>query len=203
MSTEAYKISQTATNKVHRRTLMREIRDAVGSAEIKGVQESRDPPPDDNLTLEFDQPVSAPDKILLDGVVGVHQGIPTTSEFTSYESNPAQTNATTNFATAITRTTPALREGSYIFSWECQMEVIQLGPGIDSRGIVQFQVDGVSKNTSSWNQDAPHNLSGSSRVIVEEGDTPTILLRFKRDNALGGDDTIQVSKLLMSYELKG
>ena len=200
--TEAYKITDTSKNLVHRRSLIREIKDGAFAASLLGVQESREPAPDDDLTLAFDIALTGPEKTALDGIVAAHQGVPTTSEYKSYESNPAQTNGTTSFIVAITQTTPALREGSYIFGWQCQMELIEVGGAINSRGIVQFQIDGNTENTSSWFQDAPHTLSGSTRVIVQEGDTFTITLRYRRDPDLGGDDTIQVSKLKMDYERK-
>lgn len=197
-----YKITATANTVVHRRSLIRQINDGGFVAVLLGVQESREPAPDDDLSLTFDVALTGLEKTALDGIVAAHQGVKTTSEYRAYESNPAQTNATTEFSTAVTETTPALREGAYIFTWQCQMELIEVGGSINSRGIVQFQVDGNTENTSSWNQDAPHTLSGSARVIAREGDTYVIRLRYRRDPDLGGDDTVQVSKLKMNYERK-
>jgi hypothetical protein len=138
----------------------------------------------DNLDIQFDQALSAPDKTTLDGVVAAHAGVTlndTTQQVTS--EGISQTTATT-FQSKVGGTAQPLSAGTYLLSWYCELRVLSGGLGDHAEAQIDF--NGTSVGSGNVSGTEWHPASGSGALTFADGDTPTFDIDF-RVNGAGGD----------------
>lgn len=151
------------------------------------------------LDIYFAAPLSAGEQTALDAVVLAHQGTQTFDTFQFWESNPFQSTALEAFQNAMTQQAQPMAAGPYVIDWYCEMRVVPVGP-INSRGNLRFQIDGVSKGNSTVVTDEWIAMCGWDRFFAAEGATPTFTLDWRRDPALGGNDTIEIRKMKIGFQ---
>ena len=149
---------------------------------------------DADCIVRFTAPPPAPEVTILDGVLAAHDGIEPTATFKFKEENIAQSNATALWQTALTYDPPELQEGQYIISWQCELRVVPVG-ALDSAASLRVQVAGVNKHLGHWPFEDWTTVSGYERQRFLAGERPNLMVEFRQDPQVGGDDTIEIRRV--------
>jgi hypothetical protein len=153
------------------------------------------------LDIYMSDALTAPQEAALTATVAAHQATVTFRQFRFWEENPSQSTALEAYQTAISRVSTPTGEGVYLVSWYAEVRVV---PGAaPSGGQVQFRVDGNAVGNAYYAGEEWSAISGWDRNSMQEGETPTLDLRYRRAPALGGDGTIEIRKIKMSMEYMG
>lgn len=193
-----YTIStETATGNVNLNRLTREIEDDVAITTILDYINADDDA--DQLDIYFVAPLGAGEITALDSLVAAHTGAPLFKEFQIWESNPDQSTTLQTWQTAFSRTSQALQKGAYILTWYAEIRVDPTGP-LNSRAAVRFRIDANIKGNSvnDYNQFVP--FTGWDRYTARDGDEPVLDVQYRRDNVIGGNDTIVIRKLKLAIQ---
>lgn len=155
---------------------------------------------ENQLDVYFESALSAPEITALDAVVAAHAGDETSLKFRFLEENGAQTTTLETFQNAATLTpTTGLGKGPYRFSWTCELRVTPSGAK-NSRAHVRFRVDSTTKSNTAEDSEQWVCHSGWDRYFANEGEKPSLTLDYRRDPALGGDDTVEIRKVRLGIE---
>lgn len=119
--------------------------------------------------------------------------------FQFFETNPIQTTTAQTMQTALTNTLPGLQAGVYRMSWYCEIRLDPAGAQ-DSRGNVEFDIDGAVKGSSSNGTNDWVSCGGWDKYNPADDEAPVLTIKFRRDAGVGGTGTIQIRKLKMGFE---
>lgn len=193
----SYDISaETASGAVNPTVLTKEIEDDTGITTALDYINTEG----NQLDIYFVSALSAPEITALDALVAAHSGDETSVDFRFLEVNGAQTTTLETFQNAATLTpSNGLAQGAYKLSWTCELRVTVSGSK-DSRAHVRFQVDGNTKSNTAGDSEQWQCHSGWDRYFADENEKPTITLDYRRDPALGGDDTVEIRKVRLGIE---
>lgn len=152
------------------------------------------------LDVYFVSVLSGPEITALDALVSAHTGVDVSLSFRFKEENGAQTTTLETFQNAITLTpTTGLAQGPYKLSWTCELRVTPTGPK-DSRVHVRFRVDTNTKSNTAEESEQWVCHSGWDRYFAKENEKPALTLDYRRDPALGGNDTVEIRKVRLGIE---
>lgn len=158
----------------------------------------------DVLDIHFTAALSGAEITALDAVVAAHTGAATSLDFRFSEENSAQTTTLETYQNADTLTpTTGLKKGVYRMSWTCELKVTPSG-ALNSRVQTRFRIDGTTKSNSASVSDGQWEChSGWDRYFANEGEKPSLTLDYRRDPAIGGDDTVEIRKVRLGIEYMG
>ena len=153
----------------------------------------------DVLDIYFAAALSAPEITALDAVVLAHAPVVVSYAYQMWEANPAQQVTAETYQEAMARTAAPLAPGTYRLAWYLEGRMAATGP-LNSNGEVEVRLDGSVKGSISIHREQWDGSSGWDRVIVQSGAQPVLSIHVRRDPAEGGNDTVEVRKLKLSYE---
>jgi len=120
-----------------------------------------------------------------------------TRKWQRWESNPIQSQGSGAFSIAINRVAKPVKGGDYKISFGCEIRI--LAPGATAYVHVECEIDGNKKCDFVSTFDQFDTKNGWDFVHFNDGDTPQITMRFKRENSVG---TVEIRKIKMSIERK-
>lgn len=157
----------------------------------------------DVLDIHFVSALSAGEITALDAVVAAHAGAQSFTTFRFEEENAAQTTTLETYQNAATLTpSDGLKKGVYRMSWTCEHRITASGP-LNSRVQTRFQIDGTSKGNTASVSEQWEVHSGWDRYFANEGEKPSLTLDYRRDPAVGGNDTVEIRKVRLGIEYMG
>lgn len=153
------------------------------------------------FSIFFDAPLTASEITALDAVVFAHAPVPTIGGFQFFESNAAQLISVQAWQDVFVATTQALQKGTYIVTWNAECRVVPVG-GLNSacQGRVRFRDS--NKGLFSWQHEAWQTHSGWDRQRFEAGEITDLIIQFRRDPDVGGNDDVEIRRMKLGIELK-
>ncbi len=126
-----------------------------------------------------------------------------TGAFQFWESAPMQSTTLETWQNVMTRTAPRMLAGTYIMTWHWEMRIVATG-GVDSKAQARFRIDSNTKGIHSTIETDWQIVSGWDRVAnVADGAEPVFDIEIQRDPTTGGDDTVEIRKMKIGFELHG
>ena len=154
-----------------------EIRANAGiTIELDGIEHEFD-----DIKITFIDPLPAPEKTVLDGIVATHTGLPLIDTPQRVQAGPEQTNITTTYEDAVVLSPGALKGGSWQVTWYSEIAVESVVN--NSGAFARLTVDGTERTFSSNRDDQYQSFSGSALMTVNDGEAPEIKLQFERAGA--------------------
>jgi hypothetical protein len=187
--------TETANGAVNANLLQAEIVAEVGVISV--IQEIT--VSDVALLIFFQGVLSAPEIVLLDAIVLAHDGAVTEIAAQFYESAASQQTLLETFQVALQKTSNRLAAGEYKLSWYFELKVTPVST-LNSSAEAVFDVDGQTKGTSRCADAGWCSHSGWDRYKATEGAVPVVSILFRRDPAIGGNDSVEIRRLKMSIE---
>lgn len=157
----------------------------------------------DVLDIYFASTLSGPEVTALDAVVAAHDAESTSLQYRFKEENAAQTTTLETYQNAATLT-PAkgLKNGVYRMAWTCEHRITASG-ALNGRIQTRFRIDSNTKSNTASVSEQWECHSGWDRYFADEGEKPVLTLDYRRDPAVGGDDTVEIRKVRLSMEYLG
>ena len=186
----AYKIDDTANDRVNSDLLGQEIATAALGAALEDITTLKNAPPNDDLSIKFAAALSAGDKTTLDGVVAAHQGTTTISRTQRASSAGSSDNLTGAYDTKATLTSLPRRAGLYVAQWYAEVRVANGALGDRCMAVVAVDGSNVGETngfTANW-----QSFSGFTPMVLAEGAAPVIEVKWRLMN--GGGDTAQIRR---------
>lgn len=160
---------------------------------------TEDSPGSDGFTVTFASALSAGEETTLDGLITAHSTVMGTRDFQMWESNGIQSTTLETYQSAFLRTAPAMAGGMYRVQWSWEMRLVAAG-GVDSKAQAKFEFGGIVKGNHVTIETDWQTISSWDRAQnITEGATPTFEIQYRRKP--GGDDTVEIRRLRMSFEL--
>jgi len=191
--------TETASAAVNSRMLRNEITadGTVGGLTLLSIDKDIDA---DELRLSFSVALTGGEITALDAVVLAHAAVTTVRTWQKWESAAQQNTTLETWVSAIQQTAAALSEGTYRIAWYMEVRLTPVAQ-LNSRAAARFSFGGSVKSTGFSDVDEWVPISGWDFIQAAEGDTPVVEIEFRRDPAVGGNDTIDARKFKMSTEL--
>lgn len=191
--------TETATGAVAPPSLRQEILDDAGITTAFDYINTAG----DVLDIYFTGTLSGAEITALDAVVLAHTAAATALDFRFSEENGAQTTTLETYQNADTLTpVVGLKKGVYRLSWTCEHRITPSG-ALNSRVQTRFRVDGNTKSNTASVSEQWECHSGWDRYFANEGEKPSLTLDYRRDPAVGGDDTVEIRKVRLGIEYMG
>lgn len=123
--------------------------------------------------------------------------------FQMWESSAIQSTPLETWQGAFSRTALPLASGRYRVQWHWEMRLVATGP-VNSKGAARFRIDASSKAIDHTVETDWQTVSGWDRELgIVAGATPTFEIEFRRDPTVGGNDTVEIRRMKMSFERMG
>ncbi len=146
--------------------------------------------------------MTAPEQAVVDAATAVNQALAEAVFLQMFESNTTVTTGQETLQTAMSRTVAPLEAGAYRVQWAFEARV-DPAAALDSRGLFNMSVDGSGVALNYVTLEDWQFFSGWDRYVAVDGGEPVLLLQFRRDPGVGGDDDIAVRRMKMSIEKLG
>jgi len=190
--------SDTANGVVNSSVLINEIDADPGiTTELDGYRVDTS---NDVLDIYFVTALSGSEVTALNAVVLAHQGVATSPVWQKWEDGGSQGTTSENWTTAMQRTAMAVSGGTYRISWNYELRIVATG-AVNSKAASRVKVDGSIKGFFFAADEEWIGYSGWDFKKFTAGETPQILIEFRRDPTVGGNDTIEIKRVKISIEL--
>jgi hypothetical protein len=150
----------------------------------------------DDVTLEFDADLSAPEVTTLDGVIAVHAGVPFNDNAQRINVIAAQDNTTTLWEEAARLDADPVGAEQYALSFYCELR--KQGGNNNSRSQFRLLVDGSEVAAGGIEKleffDA---RSGNLVISTNRGSSPSIVMEFQRAGATAATAQIRRVRLAL------
>lgn len=147
--------------------------------------------------IYFDGDLSGAEQTALDAVVAAHQGVATTFAVKVTASNEESTNSTTTPADKLNSSVSALKSGSYLITWHCEIKT----DTADTSGVrATLLLASTERSEDNWAKTQWHVFSGVAVQTFADGDTPQLQLQFAR---IGAAATVSIRRAIATLSFLG
>lgn len=182
--TKAYPYAATSNGQVNTAVLDRQIEDSAIDTGVNPLEGVSSNDATDVILIQFQDPLSAADELILDGVVAAHVGLPFVNpKVLRVEELPDTSDDSGNWITKLSAQVPVggLPPGDYqiTLASELHMDATLALSGMEAR----LRIDGATLYTDSWGELQPHTFSVSGTTVFRAGDRPMVDVQFRRIGA--------------------
>jgi hypothetical protein len=195
---KVYPFSATNNGEVNVEVLEQQIKDSAIDTGVNPIEQVASNTATQAILIEFTDPLSAPDELILDGVVAAHDGEPFAPKVLRVESLTKDDTQSDTPQTKVSGTVPLpLPAGDYQITWACEIRMQAAVPNAGVRALLL--INGTEVYQDNWDLDQWHTFSGAGSTKFKAGDKPTVALEYER---IGVVATVEIRRARLALILE-